>query len=75
MSLIGKGAAFFFGGGGKKAFEGIKNTGSLSNPKTLRGLGLISIGLLGTTSILKGISSSRDRIKKDRMRVKGINNF
>ena len=53
-------------GKGFKSIGAGLSTGSLSNPKIWKGLGMVSIGMLGTTALLKTVAKSRDKMRQRR---------
>lgn len=65
MGLIGKFYNKTMGGGFKSLGAGL-SSGSLSNPKVWKGMGLISMGVLGTTAMFRSITGTRDRLQRRR---------
>ena len=63
--MIGKVITGSFKHGFKSLGAGL-SSGSLSNPKVWGGLGLVSMGALGTTAIIRAVTASRDRMRKRR---------
>lgn len=51
------------GGGLHMAGKGFK-TGNLTDPKVIKGLGIASLGLLGTTAIIKASTRSKDKVRQ-----------
>ena len=66
LSLVGSATRGFvkhtFGRGFKGIKAGLKG-GGLSDPRVMKGLGFTSLGLLGTTTMLKISNKQRDRLR------------